>query len=47
MCTTLGRDLKQLPLDYAQTGMDPGILAASVVSCLPQRCDCACILAAR
>lgn len=47
MYRTLGRDLKQLSLDYAQTGQDLRILVASVESCLLQHCDCAYILAAR
>lgn len=34
MCRTVGRDLKQLPLDCAQTGLDPRIPDASLVSCL-------------
>lgn len=46
-CRTLGRDMKQLSLDYAQTGLDALILAASMESCFPQHCDCACISAAR
>lgn len=47
MCRALGRDMKQLSLDYAQTGLDARILAALMESCLPQRCDCAFISAAR